>query len=206
MSPEATKVLMVVFPALTLLITAFMPAALQVSFFVSGMLSLIQSTLFRMPAFRTYFNMYPLPTPAPATSPTPYPGTMNVRAPLSQAELSATYQATRTPASGASELKAGQEALQSVNPSQQGMVRKFMSGAVGGAVKDIKTTVQGATTSARELLGRGQKDLEQKQAKTERATARVYEEKRQREIAQQQYERRGERKAQRAAKMSTRSR
>lgn len=204
MSPQATKIMVVAFPALTLLITAFMPAALQVSFFVAGMISLIQSTLFRMPGFRSYFNMYPLPPPTPAT-PTPYKGTMNVRAPLSQEELSRTYQASRPTTAGASELKAGQQALHDVNPSQ-GALRKFVSGTVGGAVKDIKTTVQGATSSARDLVGRGQKGLAEKQAKSERATAQAYEERRQREIAREQYERREERKAQRVAKMSTRSR
>lgn len=48
-------------PALSIIFTAFMPAAAQLSFFVSSSLSYGQASLFRSPGFRTWVNMTPLP-------------------------------------------------------------------------------------------------------------------------------------------------
>lgn len=61
MSPVVIKGLSYGLPAITLLFTAWLPSSLQLSFFVSGVASFLQSQLFRNPAFRARFNMQPLP-------------------------------------------------------------------------------------------------------------------------------------------------
>jgi YidC/Oxa1 family membrane protein insertase len=196
MSPHAMKVLTYVFPAITFIITAFMPAALQVSFFVSGFLSYLQALLFRWPAFRSYFNMYPLASEAPAVAskPTPYRGTMKVRAPLTQAELNRTYQGSRS-ASTASPAGSAEAAKAPDNA-----VKKFMTGTVQGTIKDLSSTVKEVTNSAKELLGRGKESLQERQAKSDRSAAAAYEERRQKEIRQERYERAEARRAERAAR------
>ncbi|QSZ31226.1 hypothetical protein DSL72_000789 [Monilinia vaccinii-corymbosi] len=55
-------------PALSMLFTSFMPAAVQLSFLVSSAFSFGQSTLFRTPQFRSWANMTPLADPNPSPS------------------------------------------------------------------------------------------------------------------------------------------
>lgn len=197
MSPQAMKVMTYVFPSITFLFTAFMPAALQVSFFVSGLLAFGQARLFRLPAFRSYFNMYPLTTPG-AAKPTPYKGTMKVRAPMTQAELNRTYQGSRSVTTASHEIKAEQPAPQA--PGKENPIKKFVVSTVQGTVKDISGTVKDVTQSAKDLLGKGKEGLKERQLKSERAAAAAYEEKRQKEIRQERYEREQQRRAEREAR------
>lgn len=194
MSPQVMKIMQVGLPAITLAVTSFMPASVQISFLVSGVLSLFQSTLFRMPGFRSYFKMHPIPAPAEnVTALGPYKGTMNVRAPLTQAELNQTYQQGRvTPTAKTT--------------GRENVVKKFVTGTVQGAAKDIKSTFMDAKTSAKELVGKGKDNLSERQAKTDRAAAAAYEERRQKEIQQERYEREQERRARQAARPKKRSR
>ena len=69
-------------PAMSTLITLFMPGALQVTFVTTSLASLIQTSLFRQPWFRSTLGIskYIPPTP-PAASQTRYPGTMSVYQP-----------------------------------------------------------------------------------------------------------------------------
>lgn len=189
------KIMQVALPALTLVVTAFMPAAVQVSFFVSGILSLFQAALFRRKWFRSFFNMYPLPsrTGAKPSKPSPYKGTLNVRAPLTQAELNQTYQQSRSSATTST-------------PTKEGKITKFVKGTVHGAATDIKTTFTDATKSAREMVGQGKESLSERQEKADRAAAAAYEEKRKKEIEAERREREDERRARRAAKQPKRSR
>lgn len=48
-------------PAVSLVFTSIMPAAVQFSFLVSSLFSALQSTIFRNPGFRRWANMTPLP-------------------------------------------------------------------------------------------------------------------------------------------------
>jgi YidC/Oxa1 family membrane protein insertase len=202
MSPNAMKVMTIALPALTFGITCFMPAAIQVSFLVSGLLSLGQASLFRVPAFRSFFNMYPLPTRSTG-NPTPYKGVMKVRSPLTQDEINRTYQGSRAPATTTPEFKAKQQALHAVKPpGQQNIVKRFVTGTVQGAVKDIRSTVKDATEGAKAMVGKSKESMAQRQAKSDRAAAAAYEEKRQKEIRQERYEREQERRARQLAKWS----
>lgn len=94
MSPGAMTLMMYGLPLLTVVFTWWLPAALQLSFFISGLLSFGQSSLFKLPAFRRYFDMLPLDHAA-APPPSPYKNNMKVRAPLSQAELNRSFQQSR---------------------------------------------------------------------------------------------------------------
>lgn len=194
-SPRAMNILQVAFPAITLALTAFQPAALQVSFLVSSLLSLVQSSLFRQPAFRTLFKMYPLPARNVTSTSTPisYKGNMNVRAPLTQEELNKTYQESRPSAT-------------TTTASKQSTIGGFVTGTVQGAAKDIKTTFKDARQSAGELMSKGKESMAERQAKNDRAAAAAYEEKRQEQIRQERYEREQERRERQAARRSKRLR
>lgn len=61
MTPAVVKGLSYGLPAITVLFTWWLPAGLQLSFFVSGLLSFAQAQIFRSPAFRGWAGMYPLP-------------------------------------------------------------------------------------------------------------------------------------------------
>jgi YidC/Oxa1 family membrane protein insertase len=186
-SPRAMKIMQVALPAITLAITSFMPAAVQISFLVSGILSLVQTTLFRRPAFRSFFKMYPLPSrnASSSSTPSPYKGTMNVRAPLTQNEFNNTYQQ-------------GRSSTIATTTSKQGKIRQFVTGSIQGAAKDIKTTFTDARQSAMELAGKSKDSIAERQAKNDRAAAAAYEEKRKKEIEQERYNREQYRRTRRA--------
>jgi YidC/Oxa1 family membrane protein insertase len=199
------KMLSVAFPAMSLVCTAFMPAGLQLSFFVSSMLSAGQALLFKWPAFRTYWNMYPLPASQPDNpSPTPYPGTMRIRAPvLTTAELDRAYQSGRTSATETAEFQAGKQALHDVKPpGKESGVARLVPDFVKEATKDIS----GAVTAAKDMVGQGKDGLAQRQAKYDRKTADAYELKRQREIREARLEREEAKKAERARRASLKKR
>lgn len=63
MSPTTMKLFAIGMPLLTLVFTYWLPAGLQFSFLLSGVLSAGQATMFRNPAFRAKFGMAQLPTP-----------------------------------------------------------------------------------------------------------------------------------------------
>jgi YidC/Oxa1 family membrane protein insertase len=191
-----------VLPAVSFVVTCFLPAAVQVSFLVSGLLSLAQASLFRIRAFRSFFNMYPLVT-RNTEKPVPYKGVMKVRSPLTQDEINRTYQESRVPTTATPEFETKQEALHAVKPpGQENMVKRFVTGTVQGAVKDIRSTVKDATEGAKAMVGKGKENMEQRQAKSGQASAAAYEEKRQKEIRQEKYEREQERRSRQLAKWS----
>lgn len=179
------KLFQVLFPVLTLVVTAFLPASVQVSFFVSGILSLIQSILLRRPAVRNFFKLYPIKTVNNKATST-NPGAINVRVPPTQAQLNSTYQQARS---------APQPDL-----NQDGTVKRFMKSTVQGATKDIRTTFSEAVKSGRELAGQGKEGLAARQAKANRAAAAAYETKRQKEIQAERRQREEDRRARRAAR------
>lgn len=84
LSPTVAKVLTYGLPLLTTCFMLTWPAALQISFFITGLLGLIQSRLFRSPWFRRKVGIAPivrLPNPlsgAKAIPPSPYSGTLNI--------------------------------------------------------------------------------------------------------------------------------
>ncbi|KAF7853653.1 hypothetical protein EAF04_010644 [Stromatinia cepivora] len=74
-------------PALSMIFTSFMPAAVQFSFLVSSSISFGQATLFRSPKFRAWANMTPLPN----QNPSPSENTLRMReVPVTQGETTTT--------------------------------------------------------------------------------------------------------------------
>ena len=63
MSPNTMKLLAFGFPILSLLFTFWLPAGVQLSFFVTGLWSAAQVTLFRKPAVRSALGMMQMPPP-----------------------------------------------------------------------------------------------------------------------------------------------
>jgi YidC/Oxa1 family membrane protein insertase len=146
--------------------------------------------------------MYPLVT-RNTEKPVPYKGVMKVRSPLTQDEINRTYQESRVPTTATPEFETKQEALHAVKPpGQENMVKRFVTGTVQGAVKDIRSTVEDATEGAKAMVGKGKENMEQRQAKSGQASAAAYEEKRQKEIRQEKYEREQERRSRQLAKWS----
>jgi hypothetical protein len=108
-----------------------------------------------------------------------------VRAPLTQSELDSTYQQ-------------GRSSTIATTSSKQGKIRQFVRGSIQGAAKDIKTTFTDARQSVMELAGKSKDSMAERQAKNDRAAAAAYEEKRQKEIEQERYDREQYRRTRRA--------
>ena len=77
-------------PAVSVTVTYFMPAALQVTFLTTSVLSLFQMYLFRQDWFRDALGVTkmvpPTPPDAPGSAQTRYPGVMSLYQPPSPAE------------------------------------------------------------------------------------------------------------------------
>lgn len=171
-------------PAISLLFTWWLPASVQLQFFVTGALSFAQVTVMRETWFRKFFGMVPLPKPGqqgPALS--PYTGTIK-RSPspvLTQEELNGRFQST------SSSFPRPPEA--SKNPLQ-----KMLNMALK-PLEPVKAAAKPVITSARNM----QKDQNKKRDKKD---AQKYEAKRVKEVqkerearAEAERQRRAERKA-----------
>lgn len=131
-------------PALSMIFTSFMPAAVQLSFLVSSSISFGQATLFRTPQFRSWANMTPLPQP----NPSPSENTLRMR------EVPITAGDTKTPK------------------------RYSLDGSLGNVMEGFQSAKKGVVDMAKERRAK-QDDASVK------ARADAYEEKRQREIAEE---------------------
>ncbi|OBT63458.1 hypothetical protein VE03_08138, partial [Pseudogymnoascus sp. 23342-1-I1] len=69
MSANTTKLLSYGFPVISVIITAFLPAGVQLSFFVTGLWSAAQVTLFRQPAVRSFLGIAQMPPPVKTVDP-----------------------------------------------------------------------------------------------------------------------------------------
>lgn len=175
MDPVLMKFMMYFLPILTVSFTWWLPAALQLSFFISGLLSFGQATLFQQPAFRRAVNMYPLPTaaaPAKDGKPsTPYKGSMMTRTqPLTQAQIREAHQITTKP--------------KPTNP----LLKEAM-----GTFKEMKNAADG-------VVGKMKDRTEASSERKAREAAEAYEKKRQAELKKEQLEREHQRRAKRAAR------
>lgn len=165
---------------MTVLFTWWLPAALQLSFFVSGLLSFGQASLFKMPGFRAYFNMSPLPAAPVASStttggkpPSPYKGSMKIRAPLTTQQLNSAFQENR----------------------KQSLLEKAKN-----QLMDNTKEIRGAAGS---MVSKTKSSLTTRQEKIEKKARDEYEKRRQTEIAAELDERRRERQEARRRKMKT---
>jgi YidC/Oxa1 family membrane protein insertase len=184
-------------PAASLLFTFWLPAAVQLSFFVSGLMSFGQAALFRQSWFREYFKMTPLPKNSipgkkAAEEPSPYQGKMKIAANpvLSQAELSKRFQ-------GAQQSGLNQKLSQIREKKPPGgALDKVISGAfkdVKGTVDEIKQAGSGVMSSASEMMSSRVK-------KSDRKQAAIYENKRQEQMKKERWAREAEQRAERAAR------
>jgi len=186
LTPRMQNAFMWGLPALTIAFTWWMPAAVQVSFFVSGLLSFGQATLFKQDWFRTYFNMTSLlePKPAGQAPESPYKGNMKVNPVLSQAELSQRFQGVKV----SSNLQQKMSKIREAQPPGGAFGK-----VIGGTFKEIKEAGSGVVASAKESMdGRRQKaDVLEKNR---------YEAKKQEQLKKERWEKENERRAERAAK------
>lgn len=196
MSPTATKIFRIVLPAFSFIFTWWLPAAVQVSFLTTGIMSYFQMELFKNDKFRARFDMYPLKAPpSPASKPSPYKGTINVRArqgPLTQEELNNTY--NKPSATENAELQAGKQALSTTKPP--GTLKKI----VGGAFNDVKGTFKSVKESASEVVDMSKGKMSERKKKADRDAVLQYEQKRQEELRRERWELENQRRAERAAK------
>jgi YidC/Oxa1 family membrane protein insertase len=193
LSPQAAGLFMWGLPGLSLIFTWWLPAALQLSFFVSGILSFFQASALRQPWFRRIFRMTPLPTKAPVTAPAPYQGKLKIAANpvLSQAELSQRFQGAGNTAEKIGEIQ---------KAAPPGVVGKIF----GGAVKEVKGAVDGIKDSAMGVVNMSKEKLaSQTESGTKKADAKErkrFEEKRQEELRKARWDLEAAKRAERAAK------
>jgi YidC/Oxa1 family membrane protein insertase len=152
-------------PALTLIFTSWLPAGLQLSFFVSGLASAGQATAFRSNAVRERLGMVPLPSTSGSNI---FEATAKTEEPrlrkdiLTLDDLKAKYEAPKVEAQ--SGIKAWREK----------------------AVSGIRDGMQSAEKSMKEMTG-GSAPAG-KRTKAEKAKAEEYEKKRAREEAERRAE------------------
>jgi YidC/Oxa1 family membrane protein insertase len=184
---------MIGFPALSFAFTFWLPAAVQVSFMATGILSYFQMEIFRNEKLRERLGMYPLEARRPpGASSSPYQGAINIKprpAALTQAELNQTY------AEPSAQFKAGQQPLRDMSPP----------GILGGAIKDIKGTFSSAKEGVSEARKMATEQFEGRKKKAERDSVLAYEKKRQKEVAAAEREMERQRRAIRASKKAKRS-
>ena len=174
-SPAAMKLMAYALPAFTLLFTWWLPAGVQLSFFVAGVISACQSLLFRWAPFREFFNMTPMPKGPglfnkPA-EPSPYqPRIVTVQQSLSR---NTPYAGTRPSSTGTYE------------PPRKTTI-------LSGLTNEVKSTISSVQASARETYKSakqyaGQERSNGKRTKAELRSASEYERKRRaEELARQE--------------------
>lgn len=174
MGAEAVKLMSIGLPALTVVFTYWLPAGLQFSFFLSGIISAGQSQLFRNAAFRERFGMHPLPTTATADPFAPKVAASKFREDIMTVE----------------QMKAKYEA-----PQAQGVLE-----GLKGKVANIKQSANKSMKDMKEFTG--QSRTGGKRTKAEIRAAEAYEEKRAKEekirMDRLEKEKRRERAARRA--------
>jgi YidC/Oxa1 family membrane protein insertase len=180
-------------PGLTLLFTWWLPAAVQISFFVSGLLSFAQASMFKSPVFRNYFGMTPLPsTNNPTAPPSPYKGTMKLAASAPAPASGANATPKSSPVLSTSELNSRFEASSVSNESTSPPRSKLLS--------KLLNPINEARDSARGVMKKANESMDGRREKNEIAEKRKYELKRQEELRKERWERENERRAERAAK------
>lgn len=157
---------------------------MQLSFFVSGVISFLQASALRMPRFRRAFNMTPIPDAASTGPASPYKGAMNVAKPV--VVLPSTGSSSASPKTSADMPR----------PPPSGLGKLFAPALK--PFQEIKQQTKGVVDMANEKL-------DERRAKSERSEAQRYEEKRQRELKRERWEREQRERDQRAARKATKA-
>jgi YidC/Oxa1 family membrane protein insertase len=163
-------------PAVSLAFTWWLPASVQLSFFITGVTGFLQAQLFRNASFRRYFNITPMPTrpstldafaESPSASATSKTSTGGIYEPPREAPAKTTF--------------------------LSGLTREVKSG-----VKAVQTSARKTMKSAKELAG--QDAPEGKRSKNQLKKAADYEKKRRAEESRRREEMDMERRARREEK------
>ena len=158
MSPQFQMFMTYGLPALSGLFMLAWPGAMQITFFATSVMSLTQATLFRNPTFRQWVGIYPLP-PRPVT---PAPGATD---------------APKTSYDGTMTLYQPPDAAAPGSPEKKGLLH--------GAISEIKGMKTEAIKSMQKVVGTtNETGGRRKRTAAELKSARAYEERRRREIAQ----------------------
>jgi hypothetical protein len=173
-------------PALSLAFTSWLPASVQLSFFVTGVTGFIQAQLFRNEAFRARFNLTPMPK---------RPTALDAFAEVPAAAEPSPYQphiitASKTPKDVVYEPP--REAPKTTLLS--GLTREVKSG-VEAVRTSARQTLKSAKKSAKEMAG--QDAPEGKKTKNQIKQAQEYEKKRRAEESKKRQEMDQERRARR---------
>lgn len=171
MSPGAYKAMCYLIPTVTSGFMLGWPAALQLSFAFNGMFGLLQSTALATPWFRDLVGISPLPVP-----PRPSGASGGSAAPEGFGSLNVDHRyrnadGTASDAYPAAPLPA---------------VAEKAKGVVGGAVAEVQGVVSEVQKTWKGVTGGSTKSGER--SSSEKRQAQAYEEKRQREIAQQRWD------------------
>jgi YidC/Oxa1 family membrane protein insertase len=194
MDPKMMNALMWGMPAMTLLFTWWLPAAVQLSFFVSGLLSYMQSTLMRQTWFRNWLDMTPIPAKintTPSAPLSPYKGNMKCAAssrPLSTTELGSRFEGPK----GGLQKTVGQ--------SKELQLPGTIKTILGAPVKGIKEAVGSITDAGKSTFESAKGAMDKRNQKSAVADRKAYEKKRQAQLKREEREKSSELRAERAAR------
>ncbi len=181
-------------PAITLALTAFFPSALQLSFFVTGVLSYLQAVLFRWAPFRKYMNMTAIPTrradpfaSTPAAEPPPYQPRIVIAPARAPPSATSTYEPPRSASRPAP-----------ATPIEKATLLSGLTREVSSSISAVQESARKTLKSAREMTGQESKDG--KRTKRQLQQANEYERKRRLEEAKRREEINSERRARKEAR------
>lgn len=181
MNPKMFSLVKWGFPLISLVFTSWLPAGVQLTFFISGLLSLAQASLLRQPWLRSYFRMTPLPTSNASQIPnltSSYKGNIRIaqNSVLSQAELTERFKAPNI------SIKCDEPSKTSLKQNiaeqkSEGRLKQILA----GAVTDIKGTVKEVVETGRNFAGNTKKEVQGRLDKAELRQRELYEKKKQEE-------------------------
>lgn len=189
MSPEIFNAVKWGFPLVSFLFTFWLPAAVQLSFLVSGLASFSQATLMRQPWFRTYFKMSPLPQrKAPVPTSPRYKGSQMVAAEpvLSSAELNSRFQ-------GANPTS------QSQTTGDRGATSPLKV-SIGKFLGNVTAPIDEIVDAGKGLMDKGRNTFKAQGEKSDLKAQKNYESKRLEELKKERLELANRRRAERTAR------
>ncbi|RKF59022.1 Mitochondrial inner membrane protein OXA1 [Golovinomyces cichoracearum] len=183
MNPKMLVVMTWGLPLISVIFTSWLPAGVQLTFFVSGILSLSQASLLRQPWLRSYFEMTPLPTSnsvksSDVASSIKTSSRVVENRVLTQAELAQRFQPPDPEITGQSGGSA------SIDPTLKAKIREVFA----GALSDIKGTVKEVAETGRNFAGQSKEEVKGRLAKAEIRQRELYEKKKREEEIQARFE------------------
>lgn len=170
MSPRMTKFMVIGMPMISFGFTFWLPAAVQLSFFITSCLSYGQMSLFQSERFRKWMGMYPMPKNynplgeiANNMNKEITKTKLKMREPLSQGEINSLHKPVATVVEG--------------RIKKRGVVDYL-----GDKVGDVATTVSSVVSSGRDVVKQGNEKIQSNLKKDEEKEALQYEKRRSKEL------------------------